>query len=127
MYQSIVLQISGSVQFGCQSCFFLTREFPWIVIYFYFILTSYILFSKTDILEYISYYQKIKKFKSTRIKPNNLKLVANSRWLKISVKTNLPKKQEQGVVPVTDHSKMTAESASTQGKDSILALQKGQI
>ena len=44
--------------------FFLTREFPWIVIYFYCILMSYILFSKTDTLEYISYHKK----KSTQIR-----------------------------------------------------------
>ena len=34
------------------------------------------------------------------------------------------KKQEQSAVPVYDRSKMTAESAGTQGKDSILAFQK---
>ena len=122
-----VLQISVSVQFGCQSRFFLTREFPWIVIYFYFILMSCILFSKTDTLEYISYHQKKKKKKSTRTKPSNLKLTANSRWLKISIKTDPLKKQEQGVVPVNDHSKTTAESASTQKTDSIPALQKAWV
>ena len=38
-----------------------------------------------------------------------------------------PKKQEQGAVPVNDRSKMTAESASTQGKDSTPALQKAWV
>ena len=125
MLQSIVLWIFLSVQFGCQTCLFLTREFPWIVIYFYFILMSYILFSKTETLAH------------THTMPpspslNNLKLVANSRWLEISIKTDPPphptppkkKKQEQGAMPVNDCSEMTAESAGMQGKVSILPLQK---
>ena len=58
---------------------------------------SYILLSKMDTLEYISYHPKYKiiKIKSTRIKPNNLKLVANSTWLKIFVKTDPPPPQKQ--------------------------------
>ena len=65
---------------------------------------SYILFSETDTLEYISYYPK-----PPRQPPHNLQTANfHQNWS--------PKKQEQGVMLVNDCGKMTTESAGTLGK-----------
>ena len=123
MPQSTVPRIFVSVQFGCQ------LPFPWIsVIYFYFILTSRILFSKTYFrISLLSQTNKINNNNNNNtIKPNNL--ISCKQQTTWNFRQNWStKKQEQGAVPVNDHSEMTAESASMQGKASIPALQKAWV